>query len=63
MVTYFMYYTFVTKSGIVGDGNVDVTLEGPISSIERIRSIEASLKDADDYKSLVIVNYQRFETS
>jgi hypothetical protein len=55
MVAYFVYYSFKIN-GNSGDGNVDVKIEGPISSIDRIRKLERGIKEKFNYDSVVVIN-------
>lgn len=60
MHTYFIYYTLISKQGQSGDGNIDVTVDSKIDSIEKIRELEKELIETYEFKSLVITNFIHF---
>lgn len=60
MHTYFIYYTLTSKQGQSGDGNIDVTVDSKIDSIEKIRELEKGLIEKYEFKSLVISNFIHF---
>ena len=60
MHTYFIYYTLISKQGQSGDGNIDVTVDSKIDSIEKIRELEKELIEKYEFKSLVITNFIHF---
>ena len=62
MITYFIYYTF-TSTGMSGDGNVDVQVDGPVTNIESVRNLEKGLRDKFGHDSVVICNFKRLEDS
>lgn len=59
MHTYFIYYTLIDQHKQSGDGNVDVTVDSEIDSIEKIRELEKSLIEKYGFESLVISNFIR----
>lgn len=60
MHTYFIHYTFINKQEQRGDGNIDVTVDSKINSIEKIRELEKKLIAEYEFKSLVVTNFIRF---
>ena len=58
MVVYFIYFTFV-KGAEIGDGNIDVTVDCSINSIDSLRKIERGLIDKFGYDSVVICNFKK----
>ena len=61
MFDYFIYYTF-TETLNSGDGNVDVKLSRPISSIAEVRSVEKGLMEEFGHDSVVICSFVLFES-
>ena len=56
MNKYFIYYTYM-KAPRGGDGNVEVTIDTPITAMDQIRELESNIKERFGFDSVVVSNY------
>jgi len=54
---YFIHFTFINKRHQSGDGNISITINEFIKSLEHIREIEDMLIKKYEYRSIVINNF------
>jgi hypothetical protein len=61
-IRYFVSFTGGTKDEqYTARGNIELTLDGPVTSMEQIREMTRHIEHVEQLKAVVITHWQRFE--
>lgn len=57
---YYYFVSYMTNGKVFGIGNIQVTIDREIESIDDIREIEKYIKENTNSKNATILNYIKF---
>lgn len=58
---YFVSYIFVDNDNVSGTNSCEVTTKRKITGFKSIQEITDLIKERNNYKEVVIINWRRFE--
>jgi hypothetical protein len=59
---YFISFSFVDNNGYHGFGNTEVSSDDKITSIEDLDNFSGAIETKNNFKSVIILNYQLLRT-
>jgi hypothetical protein len=61
-IDYFVSYHAVSHRGQNNIGRSSISTDKPISNIDEVKQVEKTIADANGFKTVLVMNFQRFDT-